>query len=95
MNLAIRIKCGTAINDWCSAIHPIDQTERSKLKLFEGDIILEEADNPNGYRKRRQEGSVMGVASHIWPNKTVYYTFQTGLGKYMYIVHVHCTCITV
>ena len=67
----------------------------SRDKLFEGDILLVAGDRPYGYRKRRsdimtssgQEANMMGMGdiaeySHIWPNRTVYYTFGRTLGEY-------------
>ena len=72
-----------------------DETEVAKDKLFEGDILLVEGDKPYGYRKRRsdimtssgQEANMMGMGggpeySHIWPNRTVYYTFAQTLGEF-------------
>ena len=64
--------------------------ELSGLKLFEGDILLVEGE---GVRRRRsdimtssdQEANMMGmgdtVYTHIWPNRTVYYTFGQTLGE--------------
>lgn len=73
------------------------ETEMSNGKLFEGDILLVEGDKPYGYRKKRSEvgsltsngqqrSSIIGSRnnaenSHIWPNKTVYYTFDVTLGE--------------
>ena len=73
------------------------ETEMSNGELFEGDISLVEGDKPCSYRKKRSEvgnltsnvqhgSSVMGSRdnmenSHIWPNKTVYYTFGVTLGE--------------
>ena len=65
--------------------------EMSRLKLFEGDILLVEKE---GVRRRRsdimtssdQEANMMGMGdtaeyTHIWPNRTVYYTFGLHLGE--------------
>ena len=79
----------------CSSTHTVVQqdgadTELSGLKLFEGDILLVEGE---GVRRRRsdimtssdQEANMMGmgdtVYTHIWPNRTVYYTFGQTLGE--------------
>ena len=64
-----------------------------RLKLFEGDILLVERE---GYRKRRseivtssgQEANMMGMGAnteytHIWPNRTVYFTFGQTLGEFL------------
>lgn len=68
-----------------------EHIEIGKRKWFEGDIRLENDDKPYGHRKKRsdimtssgQEAEIMETPeySHIWPNRTVYYTFETGLGK--------------
>ena len=73
--------------------HFTDGAEMGRLKLFEGDILL--VVEGGGYRKRResdiltsdgQEADMMGVSdntgyTHIWPNRTVYYTFAQVLGE--------------
>ena len=74
--------------------HFIDGAEMGRLKLFEGDIRLQVVEG-EGYQKRRgsdiltsggQEADMMGVSdntgyTHIWPNRTVYYTFAQVLGE--------------
>ena len=79
----------------CSSIHTVVQqdgadTEMSRLKLFEGDILLVEGE---GVRRRRsdimtssgQEANMKGMDdtayTRIWPNRTVYYTFGQSLGE--------------
>ena len=80
----------------CSSTHTVVQhdgadTELSGLKLFEGDILLVEGE---GVRRRRsdimtssdQEANMTGMGdtaeyTHIWPNRTVYYTFGLSLGE--------------
>ena len=70
--------------------------EISKLHLFEGDILGEEAhDQVLGYRRRRDvvirsgSGSGSEDRAHVWPNRTVYYKFSISLCelldfKYLY-----------
>ena len=74
--------------------HFTDGAEKGRLKLFEGDIRLQVVEG-EGYQKRRgsdiltsdgQEADMMGVSdntgyTHIWPNRTVYYTFAQVLGE--------------
>ena len=68
--------------------------ELSRLKLFEGDILLVDGDKPYGFRKKRsdimtssdQEANMMGMGdtakyTHMWQNRTVYYTYGQTLGE--------------
>ena len=78
-----------------------DDTEESRLKLFEGDILLVEREQ---YRERRsnkqvtssnQEASTMRTGdnteySHIWQNRIVYYKFGLTLSEFNNFMHA-CT----
>lgn len=69
-----------------------DNTERAMhTVLFEGDIRLPEGDRPYGNRKRRQAEEPAlaeamadpGYHHRIWPNQTVYYTYDQRLSKFL------------
>lgn len=54
----------------------IEERNMSNLIILEGDIIMEEEDELLGYQNRHQE-----METHIWPNRTVFYTFSVTLSE--------------
>ena len=62
-----------------------------------------DGDKPYGFRKKRsdimtsssQEANMMGMgdtaeytSTHVWPNRTVYYTFNQTLGELLEILFI-------